>query len=122
MTMKQLIFFFLMALSFASCKTDTANQAIQQWEYKIVTFTGSKLPTVYSPNDKAALTTLSDSQSLYFPETTAIPNSLNLYGKEGWELVNVYTTQETVFPQSEDGGNTRTNTINFVFKRPVQGQ
>lgn len=120
--MKQLTITFLAILLLSACGGNQNNTAIPQWEYKIVTFTGSKLPTVYSPNDKEALILLSDSQSLNFPETTDIPNSLNLYGKEGWELVNVYTTEETVFPQLEKDGNTRTKTINFVFKKQVQTQ
>lgn len=73
-----------------------------------------------APMIKGALIELSDSQPLHFPEASSIPNSLNLYGKEGWELVNVYTTVETVYPKSENDANTRSNTINFVFKRIKQ--
>lgn len=123
--MKQSIIILLLALVLGACSNkDTAPQ---QWEYNIVSFPGSKLPTVYSPNDEKALIELSNSQTLHFPEASSIPNSLNLYGKEGWELVSVYTTTETVFPNFGDPSyhtgvkeNTRTNTINFVFKRPKQ--
>lgn len=125
MAMKQSIIILLLALVLGACSNkDTAPQ---QWEYNIVSFPGSKLPTVYSPNDEKALIELSNSQTLHFPEASSIPNSLNLYGKEGWELVSVYTTTETVFPNFGDPSyhtgvkeNTRTNTINFVFKRPKQ--
>lgn len=125
MAMKQSIIILLLTLMLGACSNkDTAPQ---QWEYNIVSFPGSKLPTVYSPNDKKALIELSNSQTLHFPEASSIPNSLNLYGKEGWELVSVYTTTETVFPNFGDPSyhtgvkeNTRTNTINFVFKRPKQ--
>lgn len=123
--MKQSIIILLLTLMLGACSNkDTAPQ---QWEYNIVSFPGSKLPTVYSPNDEKALIELSNSQTLHFPEASSIPNSLNLYGKEGWELVSVYTTTETVFPNFGDPSyhtgvteNTRTNTINFVFKRPKQ--
>lgn len=94
--MKQSIIILLLTLMLGACSNkDTAPQ---QWEYNIVSFPGSKLPTVYSPNDEKALIELSNSQTLHFPEASSIPNSLNLYGKEGWELVSVYTTTETVFP------------------------
>lgn len=123
--MKQSIIILLLALILGACSNKDTSP--QQWEYNIVSFPGSKLPTVYSPNDKEALIELSNSQTLHFPEASAIPNSLNLYGKEGWELVSVYTTTETVFPNFGDPSyhtgvkeNTRTNTINFVFKRPKQ--
>lgn len=118
MTMRQSVFIFLIALLLGACSNN--DTSTPEWEYNIVSFEGSKLPTVYSPNDKEALIELSDSQPLHFPEASSIPNSLNLYGKEGWELVNVYTTVETVYPKSENDTNTRTNTINFVFKRIKQ--
>ncbi len=115
--MKQSIIILLLALVLGACSNkDTAPQ---QWEYTIISFPGSKLPSTYSPTDKEALIELSNSQSLHFPETTDIPNSLNLYGKDGWEMVSVYTTTETVFPE-HGVNNTRTNTINFVFKRVKQ--
>lgn len=125
MAMRQSIFILLFALLLSACSNKDATP--QQWEYTIVSFPGSKLPTVYSPNDKEALIELSNSQPLNFPEASAIPNSLNLYGKDGWELVSAYTTVETVFPNFGDASyhtgmkdNTRTNTINFVFKRIKQ--
>lgn len=125
MTMRQSVFIFLIALLLGACSNK--DSAPQQWEYTIVSFPGSKLSTVYSPNDKEALIELSNSQTLNFPEASAIPNSLNLYGKDGWELVSAYTTVETVFPNFGDASyhtgvkeNTRTNTINFVFKRIKQ--
>ena len=79
--MKQSIIILLLTLMLGACSNkDTAPQ---QWEYNIVSFPGSKLPTVYSPNDEKALIELSNSQTLHFPEASSIPNSLNLYGKEG---------------------------------------
>lgn len=123
--MRQSIFIVLLLVLLGACSSKDSTPI--QWEYNIVSFPGSELPTVYGPNDKQALIELNKSQTLHFPEASAIPNSLNLYGKEGWELVSTYTTTETVFPNFGDASyhtgikeNTRTNTINFVFKRPKQ--
>lgn len=51
-------------------------------------------------------------------------DSLNLYGKDGWELVDVFEKTETVHPNYGDDRyvaglqpNVRTSEINLVFKR-----
>lgn len=50
--------------------------------------------------------------------------SLNLFGKDGWELVSIYEKTETVHPNFGNDQyvsglqpNVRTSEINFVFKR-----
>ena len=50
--------------------------------------------------------------------------SLNLFGKEGWELVGVFEKTETVHPNfgndqyvSGIQPNVRTADLNFIFKR-----
>lgn len=119
MKLKHLIPLAFAAISLVACN----KQEAPQWEYRVIPMTGSKLPTVYSPNDKDALLQRSDFQALEFMSSN-FDTMLNSYGKDGWELVNVYTTTETVFPNFGDAEyhtgvkeNTRTQTINFVFKR-----
>lgn len=121
MKLKHLIPFTLAAILLAGCN----KQESEQWEYKVLPIIGSKLPTVYSPNDKETLIQRSDFQTLEFFGSN-FDMMLDSYGKDGWELVNVYTTIETAFPNFGDAEyhtgvkeNTRTQTINFVFKRRV---
>lgn len=51
-------------------------------------------------------------------------DDLNMFGIDGWELVDVYTIVETSFPNfgSEEyvtgiRENTQTSSVNYVFKR-----
>ena len=82
----------------SSCSTN--------WEYKIVTVNGE------------------DTQDSS-PKTIKISDEdLNIFGKDGWELVSVYTNTETAYPNMGKGGfvldireNVRTSSVNFVFKR-----
>lgn len=87
---------------------------------------GSKLPQTYSPNDQQQLLNRSAFLPLEFRSNSDIISMLNHWGKEGWELVDVYTTTETVFPNFGDENlhtgikaNTRTKALNFVFKRQL---
>ncbi len=98
--MKKLVFIAILGLSISSCAS--------KWEYKVVTVKGAdKELSKMDPNKFE----ISD-------------ESLNLFGKDGWELVDTYETTETVHPNfgNEDyvngiQPNVRTAEINFVFKR-----
>lgn len=99
--MKKSIFIIFVSLLFVSCSSD--------WEYKIVTVQGEKQETT------------SKFQANNFNITD---ETLNFYGKDGWELVGVYEKIETVHPNfgNEDyvtglQPNVRTSELNFVFKR-----
>lgn len=78
------------------------------WEYKIVSVDGKE-------SEKFA------------PKEISLSNEdLNLFGKDGWELVDTYTITETVHPNFGDVSyvtglqpNTRTSQVNFVFKRKL---
>ena len=57
-------------------------------------------------------------------ELNVSTDSLNQFGKEGWELVNVYATTETTHPNFGNSEyvtgiqpNVRSSELNFVFKR-----
>ena len=96
--MKKLLFVAL-ALVLVGC---TSNK----WEYKIV---------------KIDNTTTSDFFESDFKVTS---EDLNLFGEDGWELVDVYTLTQTQHPNFGDDKyvtgireNTRTESVNFVFKR-----
>ena len=76
------------------------------WEYKIVTVDNSKAGEFDTPK---------------FSVTS---EDLNLFGEEGWELVDVYSVTETEHPNFGNSEyvtgireNTRTQSLNFVFKR-----
>lgn len=80
------------------------------WEYKVVKVNDyfyNSSSYVYSPPK--------------FYDQTAM---LNEMGNKGWELVNVYTEVSTVFGTNNNryNGNTKTQVINFVFKRPKSGK
>ena len=82
---------------FAACTT--------KWEYKFETIEGSS----YSKFKSNSFNTI----------------DLEALGREGWELVDVYTINETVHPNFGNSEyvtgireNTRTKSITYVFKRP----
>lgn len=77
-----------------------------KWEYKIVTV----------ENEQASAFEAS--------EIKVSSEDLNLFGEEGWELVDVYTIVETEHPNFGNSEyvtgireNTRTASVNYVFKR-----
>ncbi len=96
--MKKILFFTFAVLALSSCT--------KTWEYKTIVIDG------------ITVTKFSTSQ-LALPDST-----LNLMGKEGWELTANYTTIETVHPNLGNEEyvnglqpNVRTNFVFFVFKR-----
>lgn len=98
--MKKVLLIAILGLGISSC---TSN-----WEYKVVKV---------KPTEKK--------ESKLEPNKFEISDeSLNLFGKEGWELVDVYENTETVHPNFGNSEyvsglqpNVRTSEINFVFKR-----
>jgi hypothetical protein len=98
--MRKILLIAILGLAISSC---TSN-----WEYKIVTVKGT---------EKEA--------SKFDPKKFEVTDeSLNIFGKDGWELVDIYQTTETVHPNYGNDQyvsglqpNVRTEEINFVFKR-----
>lgn len=98
--MKKLFMILALVLTMSACSMKS------NWEYKIVTIEAK-------------------SESDFAPNTFSISSEdLNLFGMEGWELVDVYTTLETVHPNFGNSEyvtgireNTRTESVNYVFKR-----
>jgi hypothetical protein len=81
----------------------------EKWEYKTVSVKGSEQGT------------LGKFESNKFDVSDT---ALNLFGRDGWELVGVYEKTETVHPNfgndeyvSGIQPNVRTAEIDFVFKR-----
>lgn len=105
--MKKALSITLLAVLFlglSSCSNDS-----NKWEYKTVEVSGR-----------------SDYQNPDFnPLTFDYPKEdLDTLGANGWELVNVYSETETVFPNYGDDqyvtgikANTRTSKVVYVFKR-----
>jgi hypothetical protein len=99
--MKKIFLITLLGFMFFSCTS--------KWEYKIVSVKGEEQET---------------KGTLLSNKFDVSDESLNLFGKDGWELVGIYENTETVYPNfgNEDyhtgiKTNTRTAEINFVFKR-----
>ena len=96
--MKKIILLALATIIAASCDSS--------WEYKIVTYQNSETGVFSTPSLNVKI------------------EELNTLGFQGWELVSTYTVVETVNPNfgSEEvvwgiRDNTRTKSINYVFKR-----
>lgn len=99
--MKNLLLITFVGLMLFSCTP--------KWEYKTVSVKGEEQEMM--SKFKANEFDVSD-------------ESLNLFGKEGWELVGIYEKIETVHPNfgneeyvSGIQPNVRTAEFNFVFKR-----
>ena len=96
--MKKVLLIVVAVLSLAACSS--------KWEYKIVSVDNSEV-------------------SDFRPASISVSSEdLNLFGEEGWELVDVYTIAETVHPNFGNSEyvtgireNTRTSSVNYVFKR-----
>lgn len=102
-----LLFFSGCSLSFNSQDNEEVKMV---WEYKEVVSYGDNIVKDY--RDKSFSNKLKE---------------LNDLGQEGWELVGVYSTIETVFPNFGNEGyhtgmksNTRTSKIVYLLKRQVQ--
>lgn len=98
--MKKIFLILVLGLSIASCTT--------KWEYKVVTVKSTEKEVSNFDPKKFEVT----------------DENLNLFGKDGWELVDAYTTTETVHPNFGNSEyvngiqpNVRTAEINFIFKR-----
>lgn len=96
--MKKVLLLVITALAIAACTS--------KWEYKIVTV----------ENEQASAFKAS--------EIKVSSEDLDLFGEDGWELVDVYTIIETEHPNFGNSEyvtgireNTRTSSVNYVFKR-----
>ncbi len=109
--MKKIVCFTMVALiiglGFISCKPK--QEELQKWEYQTVRFYGNSYSKFYDR---------------IFPEER-MQDSLKSLGENGWELVNIYTLNETVHPNFGNEKyvtglqpNTRTSAIYYIFKRP----
>lgn len=98
--MKKIVLIAIIAVCISSCASN--------WEYKVVAVKGTEMEA-----------------SKFDPKEFDVSDeSLNLFGKEGWELVNVYPTTETIHPNFGNSEyvtgmqpNVRTSELKFVFKR-----
>lgn len=106
---KALMFLCLMlfVVIVSSCEKD------EKWEYKVIRIEGNE---GYNGN-------YSDN---FFVDPSY---QLNVYGKDGWELVTSYTEIETVHPNFGNKEyvtglqpNTRTHRLNFVLKRKLKDE
>lgn len=122
--MRKIILFAAISLLLSACGNKTP-----EWEYEVIQIKGSELPNTCGLGTEAQYLEQSKFSPLNFPNASDIKTIIDNPGKEGWELVNVYTTVETVFPNFGNNEyvtglrtNTRTSTINFVFKRLKTGE
>ncbi len=99
--MRKALLIAILGISISSCSS--------KWEYKTVSVKGKEDAT------------MAKFQSNKFDVSD---ESLNLFGKDGWELVGIYEKTETVHPNFGNDEyvsglqpNVRTAEINFVFKR-----
>ena len=99
--MKKLFLCLLVAVATVSCGSNN-------WEYKVVTVNAE------------------NAEKFSAREMKVSSDDLNLFGKEGWELVGMYTLTETVHPNFGNEEyvnglqpNVRTSEVNFVFKRKM---
>ncbi|MCR4965688.1 MAG: DUF4177 domain-containing protein [Bacteroidales bacterium] len=91
----------VMILSLTSCT--------QKWQYKVIRISGTEQETL--PDFQCKTININD-------------QSLNELGREGWELVDIYTETETVHPNYGNSEyvtglqpNVRTAATVFVFKK-----
>lgn len=108
-----LLMFGVCLLIFSGCSFEfNSGESKITWEYKQVTSYGKELIKGFGSNSFDNMT-----------------KELNELGKDGWELVGVHTTVETVFPNFGNEGyhtgiktNTRTEKVVYTFKRKFKEQ
>lgn len=93
---------------------------IQKWEYNVLRLDYSELN--YDDNDvheRLAICTVADDYAIHWED------SLSILGKEGWELVSVYTVISTSFPNFGNDNyvtgireQTATRALRAILKRP----
>lgn len=98
--MRKIDLIALLSVALLSCS--------DKWEYKMVAVKGKEQDAAKFKSNKFDVT----------------DESLNLFGKNGWELVGIFEKTETVHPNFGNDQyvsglqpNVRTAEINFVFKR-----
>lgn len=98
--MRNFIFISIVSLGLLSCS--------DKWEYKLVVVKAKEQDVAKFESNKFEVT----------------DDALNLFGKDGWELVSVFEKTETVHPNFGNDQyvsglqpNVRTAEIDFVFKR-----
>ena len=105
--MKKLIATAFLAAILMGC---SKKEEHPQWEYFVYEYTpDSGSYSEYAPNEF---------------DSHIMGRMLNLYGKEGWELVSACPISETLFPNFGNReyvtglrDNTKTQCIKFIFKR-----
>lgn len=98
--MRKIYLIALLSVALLSC--------FDKWEYKMVAVKGKEQDAAKFESNAFDIT----------------DESLNLFGKNGWELVGIFEKTETVHPNFGNDQyvsglqpNVRTAEINFVFKR-----
>jgi hypothetical protein len=113
------IFILLLFTVITGCNVST------NWEYKVLTYDANKFQAPdkgYTESDDFFKRTISS--------TSIIPseNSLNEFGKDGWELVSSHLEMETVYPNLLASGsgvaglqpNIRPQQLVIILKRPLK--
>lgn len=100
----------VISVSLLSCSKKENNLEPIKWEYKTLNCTGDNVTEFYS--------------NIFTTGSEKMSQKLAQLGQEGWELVEIYTTNETVYPNFGNAKyvtglqpNTRTKDIVYVFKR-----
>jgi hypothetical protein len=131
MSMRNILLICLAMASISGCNSPiSTSQAKGEWEYRVVYVLASS-----AQSESTVPTSISDlgSQHLTQPKQVVVSEqALNLLGAQGWELVNSYLENETVFPGlreslAMDGlvpkpsSNVRPARLVLMFKRPKSG-
>lgn len=111
----------LIAFSFASCSKK--KEEPQKWEYKVLNVYGERFPGICKIGGENRLVP----DEFNYKGFSLPQEELDSLGNLGWELVSVYTTIETDYPNFGNDkyvtgirSNVRTSSLHYVFKRPLQ--